>query len=156
MKKILVAMAIVTLAVAFWTTSAQSQQPRPVQTIMKAKLKHAQTVIEGLSLENFVKLQESAKALSGLSRAAEWNVHKSPQYIRYSKEFRQITTDLEKHAKEKNLDACTLDYIQMTLTCVACHKHVRSIVVAQGLDVPNLPVLASTESLITIRLRNRQ
>ena len=119
--------------------SVQSKQDRPVQTIMKTKLKHAQTAIEGLTLENFVKLQESAKALSTLSRAAEWNVHKSPEYIRFSREFRQITADLEKHAKEKNLDACTLDYIQMTMTCVACHKHVRNIVVAQGEQMPGLP-----------------
>jgi len=139
MKKVLIATVAMALAGIFWATSSQGQQGNPVRTIMKSKLKHAQTAMEGLALENFVKLQESAKSMSALSRAAEWNVHKSPEYARFSKEFRQITTDLEKHAKEKNLDACTLDYIQLTMTCVACHKHVRDVAVAQGLESPPMP-----------------
>ena len=118
-----------------------------MRTIMKAKLKHAQTGLEGLVQENFVKIQESAKSMSALSRAAEWNVHKSPDYMRFSREFRQITKDMEKHAKEKNLDACTLNYIQMTMTCVACHKHVRNIAVAQGLEVPPMPDTVALQSL---------
>jgi hypothetical protein len=139
MKKVLIATGAVAVVFICWATISQGKQANPVRTIMKTKLKHAQMVLEGLTQENFVKIQESAKSMSALSRAAEWNVHKSPEYVRFSREFRQITTDMEKHAKNKNLDACTLDYIQMTLTCVACHKHVRNIVVAQGLEVPSMP-----------------
>ena len=38
---------------------------------------------------------------------------------------RRIADDLVKKATEKNLDGAALAYVEMTLTCVKCHKHVR-------------------------------
>jgi hypothetical protein len=32
---------------------------------------------------------------------------------------------MERHAGEKNLDACSMDYMRITLTCVQCHRYMR-------------------------------
>ena len=127
------------LALGLWTAVGQGQQGGAIRSIMKVKLKHAQKVLEGLALEDYKQIQQSAKTLEVLSRAAEWKVHKSAEYLKFSGEFRQIAVNMQKHAKEKNLDGATLDYLQMTMTCVACHKHVRDIVIAQGDVPPPLP-----------------
>jgi hypothetical protein len=42
-----------------------------------------------------------------------------------SSEFRGSAQRLRDHAKEKNVDAATLSYFEVTLNCVRCHKYVR-------------------------------
>jgi hypothetical protein len=32
---------------------------------------------------------------------------------------------MQRHAKEKNLEAAALDYMRISLTCVHCHQYVR-------------------------------
>jgi hypothetical protein len=36
-------------------------------------------------------------------------------------------------AREENLDGATLAYVELTINCVACHRHVRSVKTA-GVD----------------------
>jgi hypothetical protein len=62
-----------------------------------------------------------------ISRASSWYVLDSEEYDRYSKDFQEQAADLERHAKARNLDAATLDYVRISLTCVQCHKHVRAV-----------------------------
>jgi len=54
-------------------------------------------------------------------------VVKTPRYANYSNEFQEIAEKLIKAAKEKNLDGATLAYLEMTSSCVKCHKHVREV-----------------------------
>ena len=35
--------------------------------------------------------------------------------------------DARKEVKKRNLDAAALNYVDMTLLCVKCHKHVREV-----------------------------
>jgi hypothetical protein len=42
-----------------------------------------------------------------------------------SKNFQEQAADLERHAKEKNLDMAGLDYMRISLTCIQCHKYMR-------------------------------
>jgi hypothetical protein len=49
----------------------------------------------------------------------------SDAYSRMSKNFQVQAGDLERHAREKNLDAAALDYMRISLTCVQCHKYMR-------------------------------
>ena len=54
-----------------------------------------------------------------------WNVIQTPEYQQRSDEFRRHARALTKAAQDKNLDGATLAYVQLTLACVECHKHVR-------------------------------
>jgi hypothetical protein len=101
--------------------------PSSNQVLMRDKLTYANKALEGLSVENFDKIAESAQMMRMISRAASWHVIDSPEYTRYSKNFQEQAADLERHAKEKNLDQASLDYMRISLTCVQCHKHLRDV-----------------------------
>jgi hypothetical protein len=95
------------------------------QVLMRDKLTYANQALEALVVEDFDKLAKSADMMRIISRAASWYVLGSDEYKRYSRNFQEQAADLERHAKDKNLDAANLDYVRISLTCVECHKYVR-------------------------------
>jgi hypothetical protein len=99
--------------------------PTSNQVLMRDKLTYANSALDGLSVENFDKVAESARMMRMISRAASWHVIGSDEYARFSKNFQEQAADLERHAKDKNLDAAALDYMRISLTCVQCHKYMR-------------------------------
>jgi hypothetical protein len=94
---------------------------------MHRKLNNAQKVLEGVAMKDFDKISAGAEELIAISKEAEWKVLKTPRYELLSDEFRRNAEALVKNAKEKNLDAAALSYVDMTLACVKCHKHVREV-----------------------------
>jgi hypothetical protein len=94
---------------------------------MQRKLEHAQKVIEGLATNDFAALGRHAEELIAISKEAEWKVLKTARYQLYSNDFRQQAQELADHARDKNIDGAALAYVEMTLTCVKCHKHVREV-----------------------------
>ena len=106
--------------------SGRSEEPKKT-ALMQRKLKHAQNVLEGLAINDFDKIGDNAKELLTISKLNEWKVVKTPKYATYSNEFQENVEKLIKNAKEKNLDGATLAYVEMTSTCIKCHKHVREV-----------------------------
>jgi hypothetical protein len=96
-----------------------------VGDLMRRKLENSQKVLEGLALNDFDKIAHHADELLTISKEAEWKVIKTPQYEIHSNDFRRTADSLIKDAKDKNLDGAALNYVELTLTCVRCHKHVR-------------------------------
>jgi Tfp pilus assembly protein FimV len=98
------------------------------QLLMRDKLVQMNAVLEGLTLNDFAEVEEAAKTLRMISRATSWHIDDpTPQYNRISKNFQEQTADLERHAKEKNVEAATLDLVRMNITCTHCHQHMRDI-----------------------------
>jgi hypothetical protein len=63
-----------------------------------------------------------------LSEAAEWEVPTIPnasEYVVFTTEFQRMADEMDKKAKEKNIDGTTLDDLRLTMNCVSCHKYVR-------------------------------
>jgi hypothetical protein len=95
-------------------------------TLMKKKLTQSQKVLEGIAVQDFDLIARHARELLFISKQAEFKqVLKTPLYEVYSTMFRSNAEDLIKNARKKNVDAAALAYVEMTLTCVKCHKHVR-------------------------------
>jgi hypothetical protein len=42
-----------------------------------------------------------------------------------SNEFRRAVENLQEKAAQKNLDGAALGYVELTFSCVKCHKYVR-------------------------------
>src|SRR5262245_61193949 len=103
------------------------EEPKKINELMRTKLEHSQKVLEGIALTDFDRIATHAGELIQISKAAEWKVVKSPQYELYSSEFRRNVETMVEAAKAKNIDSATLAYVDLTLTCVKCHKHVREI-----------------------------
>jgi hypothetical protein len=130
MRKLMVRLMALALGLALAALSGHAEQPKKadrVAALMQKKLEHAQKVLEGLALNDFDRITRNADDLMTLSKQAEWKVLKTPQYEVHSNEFRRITEEMIKSAREKNLDGAALNYVELTLTCVKCHKYVREI-----------------------------
>jgi cytochrome c556 len=109
--------------------SGHGEEPKKdkekVSDLMQKKLKHAQKILEGVAVGDFKKIGDSADELVLISRDAEWKIVNTPRYELFSNQFRDNAEDLIKKAKDKNLDGAALAYLDLTLTCVRCHKYVR-------------------------------
>jgi hypothetical protein len=131
MNQVRYALVLLALAVALPASQGEDREPAKLHELMQRKLEHSQKVLEGVALNDFGKIAENAQDLIRISKLAEWRVLKTPQYELYSNEFRRNAETLAARAKEKNLDGAALAYVEMTLTCVRCHKHVREVRVAR-------------------------
>lgn len=93
--------------------------------VMKKKLTHTQKLLEGIALNDFGTIRDNAEELIALSKQAEWMTLRTPEYELFTDSFRRSAQELEKAAKNKNLDGAALAYVDLTMTCVKCHKYVR-------------------------------
>jgi len=100
-------------------------QPDRVAAFMRAKLGHADHVLEGLAVADYEMIERAAQELSLASLDSNWQVLQTEDYVRQSAEFRRACDSLKKAAQEKNLDGAALAWVDVTLKCVQCHKYVR-------------------------------
>lgn len=105
--------------------AAEDAKTDEISKFMRLKLGYSQNVLEGVVMEDFDMIAKNSQAMALLTEDENWMLLQTPEYRTYSSEFKQIANRLTQAAKEKNLDGAALDYVQMTLNCVECHKHVR-------------------------------
>lgn len=119
----------VALVAGFWTLRGLGgdKEPSKQSEFMRKKLEHSQKVLEGIAIADFDKISKHAGELLILSKLAEWRTLNTPRYELHSNEFRRATQSLIDEAKAKNLDGAALAYVDLTLNCVKCHKHVREV-----------------------------
>lgn len=106
--------------------SALPDSKASTKDAMKRKLEHSQNALEGMTMEKFDLLEQNAAALVRLSQTAAWRAIETDEYRLFSDEFRRHAKALQTAAQKKNIDAASLAYVQMTLTCINCHKYVRN------------------------------
>ena len=100
-------------------------EPDKVAAVMRAKLGHAQNVLEGLAVEDFDLIDRGANDLALASQASSWQVLQTADYARHSDEFRRSCNALRTAAKARNLDGAALAWMEVTMKCIQCHKYVR-------------------------------
>lgn len=132
------ALAAVTLA------PAQPKTSRATREFMREKLGLAQKVLEGITLEDFALVESRALRLSAMSKEPPWQAVENPEYTQHSLTYRRHADALVRAAREKNLDAATLAYVRLTMSCVDCHKFVR------GKDVAGLEPGAGPRTLASL------
>jgi cytochrome c556 len=132
MRSRVLAVVLVLAAIGLGTALAQTRRSRATKEFMRDKLELSQKVLEGLAMEDYDLISAKAQKLSAMSREAPWQVFENPDYAQHSITFRRNADSLVRAAREKNLDAATLAYVRMTMSCVDCHKFVRGKVVAQA------------------------
>ena len=100
-------------------------KPDDVAVFMRAKLDHAQDVIEGLATEDYQAIYRAAHDLALASQASAWEVLLTEEYARQSADFRRSCEALRAAARDENLDAAALAWMEVTMKGVQCHKYVR-------------------------------
>lgn len=116
-------LGLVLLTVTF-TTTGSAQLPR-LSELMQQKLEHSQELLAAVVLGNHVGVERYANELMLISEASTWSPLQTPEYLHYASAFRESTETLIEEANARNLDGVALAYMEVTLTCVQCHKHVR-------------------------------
>jgi hypothetical protein len=104
-----------------------SQQPNRVGSFMRLKLTHAEKLLGALAVEDFETVAREAQQISLLTNDEQWQVLQTTDYLRHSVDFREAADRLSKAGREKNLDSAALAYVELTMRCVNCHKHVRNV-----------------------------
>ncbi len=120
--------AVAAGSIASWQERGLPQQEPDVaarRDLMRTKLNFAKAILEGLSLKNFDTIKEAATNVRNVTEGAMWVVHDTPEYNRYSNELKQSLELLIQAADDKNLEAATLRYFDMTLRCIDCHNYLR-------------------------------
>ena len=132
MKTRILLVLMLVVAAGFSVTAAQSRRSRAAKEFMRDKLELSQQVLEGLALEDYDLLIAKGTKLSAMTKEADWKLFENPDYDQQIRIFRRQVDTMVKAAKDKNLDAATLAYVRMTMSCVDCHKLVRGKLVASA------------------------
>jgi hypothetical protein len=127
MKKVIYTLAFLLIAGTLAPLTSDAQDKGKLGKLMVAKLRSAQSLLEGLATRNFTKITRSAEELIQLSKAAEWYVFHTPRFEMHTNEFRRAAETIVQKSQEKNIDGVALAYVDMTLTCVRCHDYVREV-----------------------------
>lgn len=135
MRKWIIAIALVAGAVGAREVYAQVQ----MRQLMADKLDAAQKLLAGIATADFDKIGRQADRLSSIANQAEWLAYKTPKYELHSNEFRRAAETIARKARAKNIDGVTLAYMDLTMSCVRCHQHVREIRDAR-LATPTAPL----------------
>lgn len=98
---------------------------QPLDTVMRQKLDQAQRVLAAIVLEDFDAVEDAATRLGRLTEASGWSVLRSPEYAGHSADFLRATQAMAEAARQRSIDATALEYVNVTLKCVQCHKYVR-------------------------------
>lgn len=135
-KHVLGAVLAVALFAGVAATVAPNDPKITTREVMKAKLESSQKVLEGIATENFVTISTHAQKLVALSQVAGWQARQTPEYKQYTAEFRRHAEALQKAAREESVDAASLAWFQLTISCVNCHRHIRGV---RTVSVPLVP-----------------
>jgi hypothetical protein len=133
------ALCLALLAAVFLAGAPADEKPKPKDepkkpSVMQRKLAHSQKVLEALTTNNFKLLGTSADGLIECVQDETWKINETQKYLTYTNDFLRRAESLKKAAKERNIDAAALAYVDMTLTCVKCHQFLRE---APTRNVPN-------------------
>ncbi len=118
-----VSVCLLGIAVAYAKDEPKDNEP---SIWMKQKLAYSQRILNGLAMEDYEMIAENANAMKGLSRIEGFVRGKTEGYRTHLKSFEFATNELIRNSEQKNLDGATLAFTQMTISCVNCHKEIRS------------------------------
>ena len=92
---------------------------------MKQKLVASQNILAGLTKGDYEAIEKNAQSMLAVGYLEKWVRSGTPGYQKLMKDFEFANKSLTLAAREKNLDGATIGYVQLTLSCVHCHKIVR-------------------------------
>ena len=132
MKIVLWAALLAVVLTSLAATIAPNDPKITTREVMKAKLESSQKVLEGIATENFTIISANAQKLVVLSQVAGWQARQTPEYKQFTAEFRRHAEALQKAAREESVDAASVAWFQLTISCVNCHRHLRGVRTVQA------------------------
>lgn len=122
---LLAALILASLFAGTRSTCAQAEKESGVKESMRQKVAYSQKVLVGITQGDYGLIANNAEKLVELSNKTNWYSRQVPEYELFLNEFRRRAQEVREAGKQKNLDSASLAYVQMTLSCVSCHKFIR-------------------------------
>lgn len=122
-----VATAVATLLVAGSALAADKEKEEPGEGSfwMQKKLEYSEKILAGLATADFEEIAKNARSMGALTQMEKWVRSGLPEYRSQLRIFANANEQLIQAAEDEKLDGATLAYVQLTLSCVNCHKVVR-------------------------------
>jgi hypothetical protein len=124
MRKIVAVGTVLLMVLVSLSVQAQPQEKEP-SVWMRLKLKNSQEILAGLAAADFEQIRQSAVAMRGLNQIESFVRRRDEGYRTQLQVFQYSLDELVRDAEAKDLDAATLAFTQMTLSCVNCHRELR-------------------------------
>ncbi len=110
------------LPVGVW--GAENEDKETGSFWMQKKLEYSGKILAGLAREDFEEIGKNARSMNALTQMEKW-VRGTAEYRTQLRIFQNANEQLIRMADEEKLDGAALAYVQLTLSCVNCHKAVR-------------------------------
>jgi len=92
---------------------------------MKKKLEYSEKILAGLVNRDFSQIAKTAHSMGALSQVEKWVHGNTKEYRAQLQVFQNANDQLKRMAETENLDGAALAYVQLSLSCVNCHKILR-------------------------------
>jgi hypothetical protein len=104
---------------------AEDEPSKQASVFMRQKLQASQAILAALARGDHEAIGSNAQAMNVVEHLEKWIRADTPGYRTQLRLFEFADRELIRAAREKNIDAATLAYNQLTISCVNCHKMVR-------------------------------
>jgi hypothetical protein len=117
---------IIVLSVfAFSSVAADKEDQTKPSYWMQKKLEYSEKILGGLVNRDFDAIAKNAHSMGALSQIEKWVRGNTPEYRTQLQIFQNANEQLSRMSEKENLDGAALAYVQLSLSCVNCHKIVR-------------------------------
>ncbi len=120
-------LCLVPLMMVASTRGAEPEQEPKGSFWMEKKMEYSQKILQGLATGDYDAIAKPARSMNALTQMEKWVRSGVPEYRTQLQIFQSANQQLVKMAEDKNLDGAALAYVQLTLSCVNCHKVVRDL-----------------------------
>ncbi len=117
---------------AFAMTQDQDQDEQETakaqmrQQFMRGKLESNKKIVEGLTTNDFKMIAAGADEVTAYVKGQHWFVLQTDEYKDYSRNMEAISKKLAGTAKDRNIEAAALRYLELTVNCIDCHQYIAS------------------------------
>lgn len=127
MKPQTLSLAILLLSCFSLALADEPQEEKPVSYWMRKKLEYSEKILGGLAAADFETIGKTARTMNSLTHMEKWVRGTVPEYRTQLQLFQNANEQIIRAADRENLDGAALAYVQLTLSCVNCHKVVRDL-----------------------------
>ena len=113
------------LSVIYLASADDKTDRDQMQIFMRQKLEYSRGITEGMVLERFDLISQSAVAMRKMSQTNFWLKVANPTYASNLTNFQYQLDQLFYAAGDRNLDRATAAYGNVLKSCIDCHHLVR-------------------------------
>jgi hypothetical protein len=118
---------------------ADKEKDKPaLAEFMRQKMDASHDIMEGLLMEDSKIIAKAAKKLKEMSDTERWRVSNDIMYRNHSEDFRRSVDKLISASKGNSIDRAALSWFDVTLSCIDCHRYVRTVLIADN-DTVQIP-----------------